>query len=130
MTNTLLEAFEKTLEDTTGDYGYGIHIQDDNTVMAEWLSGGMSGGSCWDDDDATYYGIDGDTAPHFDKFITASLIAFKSDIPLSVYMDVAGLIKDDTNTHNEWYGNYSIYSTRTLYLDQLEEILKKHDIIK
>jgi hypothetical protein len=101
----------------------------DHFLYHEWRTGGQSGGSCWDTDDSTHYGISGDPEPDFvdlDKILenlcpTITFLQYKRLI--------ADIIRCDERVENEYYGNYTNYGIKMVRLGDLCDKLNEMKLI-
>jgi len=93
----------------------------------KWCSGGVSGGSCWGNDG--HYAVEGESEPEF-----TDLDNILNEIcPNITYLQykklISKVIKEDSYTENEYYGNSSTYSYKTVLLKDLYEALKELDLL-
>lgn len=93
-------------------------------IMIKWMTGGINGGSCWDDGTSdTHYAMDGEPEPEFyelDKIFEAYWV----DIPFLKYKEFCrNNVKFETDSVNEYYGNSSNYGIKTVYLQDLYNFL-------
>lgn len=98
----------------------------DYDIYIKWCSGGISGGSCWNTGNATYYSMDGEIEPEFTDLDTI-LTEIKPDITFLQYKKlINGLITSDSYSVNEYYGNSSTYTYKKFNLKNL--IIKLNEI--
>jgi hypothetical protein len=93
----------------------------------EWCSGGISGGNCWGDDG--HYAAEGESEPEF-----TDLDNILNEIcPNITYLQykklISKVIKEDSYTQHEYYGNSSNYSYKTVLLKDLYDALKELDLL-
>jgi hypothetical protein len=103
----------------------------DDFVYEEWRTGGISGGSCWDDGSGPdpHYATGGDPEPEFAS-LDAILLHFCPDIPLLKYKAItSACVKYDDWTENEYYGNCTYYGTKQVVLRDLYEKMKELSLI-
>ncbi len=89
-------------------------------IYMRWNTGGVSGGSCWDDSDPQeYYG---DSKPRF-TVLDLVLKKLRPDLSYLDYKLVEGLIRSNTGTRYEYYGNYDDYEVEFIVLSDLYKLL-------
>lgn len=97
------------------------------SLEKRWLSGGIGGGSCWDDynsdEEDPHYEIFGDMEPE-DNTLEVILNYFMIEIKLDEYPDYV-FWNEEQETEYEYYGNSSIYTTKSLDYKSLFETLRK-----
>ena len=101
----------------------GKAILKDNKIYIEWSTGGMQGGNCWNDDEARPY-ASSESEPEF-KDLDDVLTAVCPDIKFLQYKTISSLIKHDSRTEQEYYGNCTDYSSKSINLDELYDQLVK-----
>lgn len=93
-------------------------------IEVQWTTGGMSGGNCWGDD--ANYPIEGDPEPELEKFDSIIEHLFGGGINLSNYKKLCrSLIKTETGSYNEYYGNYTNWSKKYVNLEELYKATSK-----
>lgn len=93
-----------------------------------WTSGGVSGGSCYNDDYDSHYAIAGDPEPEFSS-LDGLLVDICPNISFLQYKKLLSLTKHDTYTSNEYYGNSRVTSFKHIRLKELYEELVKLKVI-
>jgi len=94
----------------------------DYLIYQRWNSGGVAGGSCWDEGEGHNYEYS-----HPDPKFTILEIVLDElcpDITLKNYNEVLKLIKENETTNWEYYGNYDNYQIRYIRLKDLENLIK------
>lgn len=95
-------------------------------LKVEWYTGGVSGGSCWDDGDSTHYFEASNKPPKELKFLDEILEHFNPNINFLQYKNLYNkLVKHDSRTQGEYYGNSSSYASVQIELDDLYEYMKE-----
>lgn len=99
-----------------------------DVLMVTWEIGGAEGGNCWRDNQARKY-VTGNPVPDFDVFDDA-LLVLCPDLKHSQFTEIAKkVVVQDTDTDSEYYGNYTEYGRKYVYLDQLHKTLKEMELI-
>ena len=101
---------------------YGVDKEKDYCVYAKWSSGGYTGGNCWDDTEPYYY--PGDAEPKFEA-LDLVLKELFPNISYLQYKEVENLIKTDSETNYEYYGNSTDYSFKWIVLKDLENLIQQ-----
>lgn len=92
-------------------------------VYMRWMTGGIGGGSCWDDSDPQPFISDNENP----SFIVLDLV-LKELCPKISYLDfrkIDDLIKCDENTEWEYYGNCSEFSIKYIVLSELIALIEQ-----
>lgn len=97
-------------------------------LYEEWVSGGTSGGSCWDSGESHHYATGGEPEPEF-KDLDTLLTCICPNITYLQYKSLAAIINFDSYDQNEYYGNSTIYSYKYVLLKDLYEKLVEMGII-
>lgn len=97
-------------------------------LFNEWRTGGVSGGSCWDEGESRHYPVSGEPEPDFTD-LDAVLEALCPNIPYLQYKKLLPLIKSDERTEYEYYGNSTTYGFKVLKLSDLYNELVKLKLI-
>ncbi len=94
--------------------------EDLEDIRVEWVTGGRGGGSCYGGE---HYSLDSEPEPEFEDL----------DIPLEVfnptitYLQYKKLTRDvlgiGERRNNDYYGNYTVYGVKKIYLDKLYSYL-------
>lgn len=111
--------------------------EDDNVkYVITWQSGGVSGGSCWDEGtEDNHYSISGEPKPNesiekVNKFIVTCLLG--ENVTYTKAVDVLKQLWSEEQKYeeNEYYGNYTEYAYIELNTDYLEALIKKSTVYK
>lgn len=96
----------------------------------EWCTGGISGGSCWDDgSDDHHYATSGEPETDFTD-LDAILEGLCPNLSFLQYKKLtSAIIKTDSRTEHEYYGNSTNYATKMVKLGDLYEKLKEMSLI-
>jgi hypothetical protein len=87
-------------------------------LCVEWYTGGMSGGNCWNDREPTYEASD--NPPEELTDLDVVLTMFWPDMTFLQYKELTrALLKEDSYTQSEYYGNTSNYSYKLVVLKDL-----------
>ena len=96
-------------------------------ICVEWTTGGMTGGSCWND------GADCPVSAESPKELVALDEILEVLAPNLSFLQYRHILRDcvteSSGTHNDYYGNYTDYVRKTLDLDALYEELVNMEII-
>ena len=89
-------------------------------LYEDWRTGGISGGSCWDDGESgdPHYAIEGDKEPEFNT-IDKILLAICPNLSYLQYKTLVTIIKEDSYAVNEYYGNCTYYAYKYVSLRDL-----------
>lgn len=101
-------------------YGIPTHIKEP-VVYSRWESGGYSGGSCWDYSDPRPYSNDAPKDRY--KIIELVLTELKPNISFLGYKQVESLIRNNSETEVEYYGNSTDWEIEYIILSELEKLL-------
>jgi hypothetical protein len=95
-------------------------------ITATWETGGVSGGSCWDDSDPVEYSTS-ELEPDF-HHLDEILSKVASNVTFLEYKTLMKLVKYGTYIENEYYGNCTYYATKTITIDDIWDFLvaQKH----
>lgn len=102
-----------------------VNFQDfeENTIGIKWITGGMRGGSCWDEGNSQRYASEGDPKPEFEDL---DLILEKV-IPHITFLQYKklckSLIKEESWSEDEYYGNSTNYMINYISIDELYNYL-------
>lgn len=93
-------------------------------VAVQWITGGLTGGNCWQDHDETCWeSMSGDPEPELTDLDTI-LEHFKPDISFIQYKRLyQELIERGEHRSNEYYGNYTDYAHKFIRLRRLYNYL-------
>ena len=115
-----------------GMYGSEERDKADSFISSNhWVTGGASGGSCWDtEDDAGATPYDGDE-PEDLTDIDNILAVTHPDIPYMKYKQLYNKlnIQRKTFSENEYYGNYTDYAYEYLYVKDMYEAMKELNLV-
>lgn len=94
-----------------------------------WVTGGMSGGNCWDSEASTIYWTE-EAKELIDLDVLLQKIA-----PDMTYLQYKELIREldvkrQTYSVNEYYGNYTDHEYKYIELDHLHDVMIKLGHIK
>jgi hypothetical protein len=93
------------------------------SISIEWCSGGMEGGSCWGGE--SNRSVQSDPEPEFEE-LDEILAKVWPEINFLKYKKlVRDLVRNDSRTSNDYYGNYTTYASKTIYLFNLFKSLKE-----
>ena len=90
-------------------------------LYVEWETGGYIGGSCWDNSNPQPYTTG--NQPEELTSLDTILERFVPTITFLQYRQIAPLIKTDSRTENEYYGNSTDYSYKELDLKDLYDFM-------
>jgi len=122
--------FQEIIHEHAGREGTtfgGGKMRDREVLEVEWCSGGLQGGNCWGDDASIP--VEGDVEPPF-NYLDNVLLEICPQMGFLQYKTLCNKIKFDTRSENEYYGNHSIYSKKSLKVDDLWIFLIEHNLIK
>lgn len=98
-------------------------------LFVEWSTGGVSGGSCWDNSNPQPY--TNNDKPKELQILDAILENICPSISFLQYKNlVNSLIKYDSRTESEYYGNSTDYTSQMVVLRELYNYLKEHNFIE
>ena len=95
-------------------------ISPDDMIIRSWKSGGKDGGS-WRDDDELY-DVTPEDKPSFES-LQVILNDFCPNLKYNEFLEIEKIIKEDSYTINEYYGNYSEYTFEYIALSDLHKKL-------
>ena len=102
-------------------YGYGrkaTKTTKDAYLFCEWETGGMSGGSCWDDAESTGYSTG--NQPEELVALDKVLEEIKPDLSFLQYKSLLhSVVKTGTREENEYYGNCTNYAYKLCKVEDL-----------
>jgi len=100
-----------------------------HSCSIEWRIGKQTGGSCWDEGESHYHTISGEPEPEFDELDTI-LEYFCSQITFLQYKRICHqIIKTDEGRYDDYYGNYTDYTVKYFYLEDLYNLLCQKELI-
>jgi hypothetical protein len=101
----------------------------DDVLHHEWVTGGVSGGSCWDQGESRHYPRDGQPEPDFTELDNV-LESLCPNLSFLQYKKLASaIIKVESRTEDEYYGNSTTYSVKLVRLGDLYDKLKELKLI-
>lgn len=114
-------------------YGrFGNKNKKDKTpyIYVEYSTGGVSGGSCWDEGPANYTSYTSSEPPRDLEDFDIILEKICPNISFLTYKNITNsLIEHSTRTENEYYGNSSSYAMKKCNLVKLYNLLVEKDLI-
>jgi hypothetical protein len=120
--NEFYEQVEQILGPNMGHYDEtGAQVVKTRTQLkVTWVSGGVGGGNCWTD--GGHYALAAEQEPDFSE-LDEFLEQLVPDLSYLKYKKIEKLIEYKTKHDHEYYGNYTYYTTKTISLDALYEVL-------
>lgn len=94
-----------------------------------WLTGGRIGGSCWDTGDPVFDSVDSEKEPEFSE-LNVVLEELCPSITYLHYQKLVKFVTFDSESQDEYYGNYSVYSIKRLKVEDLWDFLVEHNYCK
>lgn len=128
MNEELMEKINSKVENSwnQGIFKEPYGIPDDikeYVVYTRIETGGVEGGSCWDNSNPCGYTAE---PPENEwEVLDILLEELKPDITLLQYRKLLKLVKSNTETDWEYYGNCTNYIIKFIILKELEEYLEK-----
>jgi len=98
-------------------------------LVNAWESGGVTGGSCWDDGDRTHRYTTGEPEPLWDD-LDRILEHFCPNITYIRYKRLLAFVKTGEYTRNEYYGNSTTFAHKALYLSDLFQYLSERNLFE
>lgn len=98
------------------------------TLEIRWVTGGVSGGSCWDDSNPTSYHSD-EEEPDFEE-LDKVLEIFASGISFIQYKKLMKLTSTQDHTEYEYYGNCTYSKTRSISIRVVYDFLQEHGLLE
>jgi len=127
--------FQEIVHEIAGkDYDYknlGLSLnlesieKDRETLSIKWVSGGITGGSCWD---TKNYPLDSEEEPEF-EVLDELLFKVCPSISLLYYRKLCKLIVVDEFEEREYYGNHREYTRKSIKVDDVWNFLNEHNLI-
>lgn len=96
---------------------------EEDYIYVKWLSGGQTGGSCWDEDEPKFYKVNGEEEPRFDSLSTL-IDELTPDLSYKDFSRIEEKMQKGNYQEYEYYGNYSIYSYKKLRLMDIYEVVR------
>jgi len=99
---------------------------DDCYLYIEWCSGGISGGSCWDDGSKdNHYNVSGESEPEFES-LDNLLMKLCPNITFFQYKSlIQKVLESDERTRYEYYGNCTNYIIKMVNLGKLYKVMNE-----
>jgi len=96
-------------------------------LKVSWSTGGISGGSCWDDGSQdNHHSYTTDNPPEELELLDAILNHFRPNLSFLEYkMLNSKLVEHGSYTEGEYYGNETHYATKTVELEKLYNYMKE-----
>ena len=98
----------------------------DDFLYVSWCSGGISGGSCWSEDN--YYPMEGQPPEELYE-LDKILEAICPTMTFLQYKNLSRIVKIDSFTESEYYGNSTIYTYKVVSLRDLYNGLTERKLI-
>lgn len=99
----------------------------DDSISVEWTTGGMCGGSCWNE------GADHPVSAEAPRELTDLDIILEKLAPNLTFLQYKRIDRECTTeitgTHDDYYGNYTDYAKKTLSLIDLFNTLIDMDVL-
>ncbi len=96
--------------------GVPVHIKE-HVVYMSWMTGEVSGGSCWDSSNPRYYPSD-NGKPKFEA-LDLVLKELMPSISFLQFREIENLVKKDDTTEYEYYGNRRDFDIEYIVLSEL-----------
>lgn len=98
-----------------------VHIKEP-VIYSRYCVGGYGGGNCYDDDAEPYT-----EEPPKDRFKVLELVLekLKPSITFFQYKKIEGMIHDNEETDNQYYGNSTDWKVEYIILSELEAFLNE-----
>lgn len=104
----------------TEPYGIPFRIKEP-VIYIRYETGGVSGGSCWDESDPRPYSLS--EFPEF-KVLDMVIKEVNPNISYLKYKEIEELIHSNEETEWEYYGNSTDYTIKFVILSELLDTLK------
>jgi len=107
-------------------YNKNIKNLDECYLYIEWISGGLSGGSCWDTgEEDNHYSISAESEPEF-KSLDNLLIKICPNITFLQYKNLMSKVLEiSERSEYEYYGNYTDYTIKIVNLGKLYKVINE-----
>lgn len=114
--------------DTYHCYSSREKIENEPCLEVRWTTGGVSGGSCWDSSNPRSY-VSSEIPEELNS-IDIILEKLNPEITFIQYKRLtAGLVKSDSYSQNEYYGNSTNYAVKRVDLKELYEALLEKGLL-
>ena len=97
-------------------------------LQEEWISGGMEGGNCWGDEPFPIDDIDPE--PNGIAHLDTLLERVCPDISYLKYRRLESMFERNEHMDREYYGNYTITSSKSINIQCLWEYLTENYVIE
>lgn len=125
----VISVTKKEFKELIESLGISVNFQDfeEDCIGIKWMSGGVGGGSCWDEGDGNnHYSIEGDSKPEFED-LDLILEKVMSNITFLQYKKLCKfLIKEKSWSEDEYYGNSTNYIINYIFIDELYDYLMEN----
>ncbi len=103
----------------------------DYSIEQHWCSGGIGGGSCWNDGESdTHYEMSGDPPPATFEDLNTVLEAFWPNISFLQYQKyIVPLFRNEERTESEYYGNCTRYAYKIISLRDMFVVFNENGIL-
>lgn len=99
---------------------------EDGKIQVKWRTGGITGGNCWGG--KANRPVDGEPEPEFES-LDKILAEICPTISFLQYKRLCqAIVKTDSDTEYEYYGNSYTYGIRSCSITDLEEYLKENNL--
>ena len=96
----------------------------EDRFLNSWISGGTSGGSCWDTSESVYYEKVSDPEKELEGLNLFLETHFPS-ITFLQYKRFAKYIQTCSRTENEYYGNSTNYAGKYIWFEDVFKVLEE-----
>ena len=114
----------------SGNHSFSSHpYKDAKEIKISFVTGGATGGSCWDDEPAEPYSNEYcyEEQEDFKKDLKEKLLK-QIDCTLEQAEDAVDLAKESYDSDWEYYGNYTDYVIFLYSLEDLQNWFTKHNL--
>jgi|GEM_PF-6226781 len=102
---------------------------DNDLLILEWETGGVYGGSCWEDSNPVAYSIDAtEPEPEFD-ILYLIFNVYCPEITFLEYRLLSKKIILDKRTQNEYYGNKVYFKQKKISLLDIWNFIKEKNLV-
>lgn len=114
----------ETFAEKKNPYLSGLHKISTPCLHSEaWRTGGVGGGSCWDDGTEDVHYELGSDNPETIENLENFLEEFYPNMSLSQYKDLMSHLQTDDWSDHEYYGNYTNYMCSYITLEDIANFL-------
>lgn len=101
-----------------------------NSVLKEnWSTGGIGGGSCWDEGESEHYATPGNDEPDFSDLDTILLHCCEKPPNFMEYKEILKIKEEFDYSQNEYYGNSTSYRVKFITVKKLYEKLNEMGLL-